>query len=198
MSSSSKGAAPAATVPSLCQHLIQAGDLAQPFALYATPRSAAYQCPACIAQTVERRLQMPNQQPAPVAESLHFTFCQHGSEHRACWSCLSAVTAAVTLRWAELFHTDRQAANRLLRVTQLLNRHYDPAHKSARPSASRHYREQEAGTAPKLTVEHIAEQRLRTRRQNQLVRIRQERRLPEHGAIHRPQAARVEVISPVR
>lgn len=197
MSASQGAQAPEVT---MCQHL-QTTGLLQPFALYSTKRAARYACPSCITSAIQRRLDQPGSTPADVAASCHFNRCDHQGDNpgRACWVCLEAAVAAITSRWAELFHTDKPSANRLLRIVQLLNRHYNPARSVPRPKVSPRYSELEA--APRSTAEELQEQRtlkaLQTMRQNRHARIRQNRSLPEKGAIHQPQAERVTVVSNV-
>ena len=195
---SSEGAI--APITALCSHLIQAGDLHRPFALRITRRETSYSCPICIVDAIGRRLMMPGAEPSEIAQSLNFTMCGHedGSPDRACWRCLSAITAALTLRWAEASFGDKLHANRLLRVVQLLNLHYDPAHKVSRPSASPRYHEIAAAPTASLTVGERAEQRRTradvTRIANKRAAIREERSIPETWSLQTKQPDRVVVV----
>lgn len=189
----------AAHAATLCAHLIEAG-LSQPFALYATRKQAQYLCGTCLVSTVERRLAMPNQQPASIAESISFQHCDHpGSHDRACWRCLSAVQAALTAAWAKATFQDKPLANRLLRVVQLLNRHYDPAHNVPRMSISPRYRDTQGAEAqPRITTEQIQEQRRREKIEQRNAQIRQQRGFPATSALTKQgaQPERITVVSP--
>lgn len=68
----------------------------------------------------------PGQEPAEAAQTVSFAHCQHNPADRACWTCLEAVSAELTSRWARLFHKDKTAANRLRRVCDHWQRFYDP------------------------------------------------------------------------
>ncbi len=168
---------------SMCQHII-AANLQTSFALYSIKRSAAYLCPACICDAIERRLDMPGQTPVDAASAVTFNHCDHpGSEGRACWPCLEAVSAELTLRWAKAIHVDKPAANQLRRIVSLWNHHHDPAGTQPRQHIPRH----EVEAMPTLTASEQAEQRRvradQTRIANRRARIRQQRSLPDASVI---------------
>jgi hypothetical protein len=123
MNSTNEAASAANTT--MCPHLLESG-LQAPFALYHTKKTARYTCPACTVDAIERRLAPPGQEPNDVAQSVSFQNCQHSPGERACWSCLEAVNAELTLRWSRLFYRDKQSANRLRRVASHWNQFYDP------------------------------------------------------------------------
>ena len=132
--------------------------------------------------------------------------CDHfgDTSARSCWVCLEACTAAMTLRWAELIHSDRPAANRLRRIVQLLNRHHDPASNVPRPSASPRYRDQEAeieGATPPLSAEQRQWQRtaktLHTIRKRRDASIKSNRGFPSTWALQAKQPEAIRVVPTV-
>lgn len=177
---SASSGAPAPEV-SMCSHVV-AAEMRIPFALYATKRSAAYLCPECLGDAVERRLAMPGQQPIDAASATSFQNCDHpDSTSRACWSCLEAASAELIFRWARYFHTDKQRAGALRRVTNHWQRHYDPAGIRCGGAAPSHTT-MKTGASQRLTASQIAEdrriQRDVTRIANRRDRIRRERGFP--------------------
>jgi hypothetical protein len=181
---------------SMCPHVITA-DMKIPFSLYIRNRSVSYLCSICLVSALQRRLLMPGQTPATVAESVSFSHCDHeGSEKRPCWWCLETACAAVTLEWGRLFHTDRPTANKLRRITAAWQRHYDP-----RGVRALHTTPQEAGLVqPRQTAHEIAEDR-RTRMDAERIAkrregIRQWRGFPAQSILtaQGPQASRIEVV----
>jgi hypothetical protein len=176
----------------MCSHLIQSGHTNQPFALYHSKKIGRYACPACIADLIERRLEMPKQEPSDVAQSVSFRRCEHSPGERACWTCMEAVSAELTGRWARLMFTDKPAANRLRRVLAHWSRYYDPQHITAREKAVIPAARIETADGRKV---RLARERIERRNEA----IRQQRRLPKTGTLQEQgrQTERIAVVSPV-
>lgn len=179
----------------MCSHVIAAA-MQTPFALYSTRRSAAYLCPHCLGDTIERRLEMPGQQPIDAASAVSFQNCEHDGTGRACWTCLEAASAELVTRWARAFHTDKQRASKLRRVVSHWRRHYDPA-----GIRSLHTTPQKAGLVqPRKTAVEIADDRRvrmdATRIAKRREKIRVQRRMPQTWTLQTKQTERIVVVPP--
>ena len=110
---------------SLCSHLMESGHLARPFALVYTNLESLYACPSCFADKIEE-MQVSGASRQPITSTFSFRHCDHeGSNGPACWSCLEAVKAELTLYWSRVIHADNPRANRLRKVRNFLSKTYD-------------------------------------------------------------------------
>lgn len=160
------------TIETICQHLID-GGLDQPHGLYLTTRRASYCCPACLLDSIERRLKQPGGSPLDAATRCHFTKCQCSEVERVCFSCLAACVDEITNRWVRLLHTDKTKANQLHRVRKHWNRHFDP-HGIGQAGAF------VESSHPQTSVEESAEDR-RIRRYAERIATRRKQILRERG-----------------
>ena len=112
----------------LCNHLVNDGNLNQPFALLASDHGAAYVCPSCLASEVRRRIE--TEIPAELGAAISFDRCEHVADHRGthCHVCQVSGTAAISLLWGQLkFEVSSTAANRVMKLLQHFRKRYGPA-----------------------------------------------------------------------
>jgi hypothetical protein len=112
--------------PDLCEHIIADGHVNQPIALLTSDDGAAYVCPACLADEVQRRIE--TESPAELGAAISFAHCDHqharGSEVAHCLWCQVGSTASLSLLWSRLKFTDPSTAtNRLGKLIRILGKY---------------------------------------------------------------------------
>jgi hypothetical protein len=97
-----------------------------------TDEATAYLCPACTVSWIET-LTTQGTQPKTLVEALHMDRCDH---HKAtCQGCIDALMEELSMRFGELAPVNKTAANRLLRVRNVLNKLYNRARNVAQEAA---------------------------------------------------------------
>ena len=168
----------------MCPHLLEAG-LSQPFALLHRDNNSAYICTSCYADRVESLLRS-GVNTFGVAQASIFNRCEHSDRNENCWPCTTACVAALTIRWATAFRSDKHHANRIKRVIRHLNKAHDPA--------SLNYCGHEPAPQRRLTAEQMAEQRRERMARERIQKRRDRFGLPPKPAVASKPPASVVVV----